>query len=76
MDRAVSDAVAASYAAQRAGAKGNSRVLGIIEKTSVRILIDRGCNEAEDRDKVRRRLHRLEAEDLLPAAFGVHALTM
>jgi hypothetical protein len=44
-------------------------MLKILERISVRLLVFRGCNRDEARDKVRRRLHRLESEDLLPVAY-------
>lgn len=69
VDRAVSDAVAATFAALRAGRQVDAGMLKVLERISVRLLVSRGCNRDEARDKVRRRLHRLESEDLLPVAY-------
>jgi hypothetical protein len=53
----------------RSGGQVDARMLKILERISVRLLVFRGCNRDEARDKVRRRLHRLESEDLLPVAY-------
>lgn len=65
----MSDAVAATYAALRAGGQADAGMLKVLERISVRLLVSRGCNRDEARDKVRRRLHRLESEDQLPVPY-------
>lgn len=67
VDTAIADAVAVLI---RVSDKQAERLSGHISRSAVNLLVSRGKARAEAIDRVRRRLGRPEAQDLIPIAAG------
>jgi hypothetical protein len=67
VDGAVADAVAVLV---RLSSSNADKLSGYIARAAVNLLVSRGYDREEAIDRVRRRMGRLEAQDLIPIAAG------
>jgi hypothetical protein len=66
----VADAVAALDAAVRISGRPGERLFGLVARAAVNLLVSRGYDREESIDRIRRRMGRQEAQNLIPAARG------